>query len=422
MLSRTGVEPLPAVALAFAISAAMIAVPCPARSQTASTTDQPQGSAASAVTRLPFDSPANDLLVDDFDADGRPDIALTSHSGGYSQVFLQSAPRTFTAGPRIDAVGFHPGQLIRLPGETRRLYLMNAEGIGLLRVFEPAENGSLALVSEVAFRSPRHSSVFHWPDWGLGIAVAPYGSAEIDLIKDLQPLTGTLSGVARLPYHPGGISARALAVADLDHDGADEILFGNTLSDAVHVIRQPAIGATPSVEELWRFNAGGRAHEIVPADVDQDGDIDLLVPDATNKLELDRTDINVLLNDGTGHFKAQSIPFSPLPRSAGNMTGINATAFQIERDGYGYLVAAGYEKLVLMRVPAGWSGGSLETHSIAFKGVQAINGAVLKNIDGDGWLDLAMSRAGNQNCGVVLFGPLTKTIDTLAAEGATLDW
>ncbi len=144
------------------------------------------------------------------------------------------------------------------------------------------------------------------------------------------------------------------------------------------------------------FQPGGRAHEVIPADIDQDGDIDLLVPDATDKRELDRTDINVLVNDGSGRFTAQSIPFSPLPRSAGGMPGINATAFQVERDGYGYLVAAGYESLTLMRVPAGWSGAVAGDTQDGFQGHSGNHGRRAADIDGDGWLDLVMSRAGNQ--------------------------
>lgn len=75
-----------------------------------------------------------------------------------------------------------------------------------------------------------------------------------------------------------------------------------------------------------------------------------------------------------------------------------------------------------MRIPAGWSGAVPETQKVAFKGSQPITGAVLRDVDGDGWLDLVMSRAAGQNGGIVILGPLTKTLDTLASAGAPLDW
>ena len=431
MFSRPTFTPL--IGQACALTCALLLTGCQDDAQTPPTAGRaspaPNAQTAPApapapaqIIRIPFSAAANDLLVDDFNGDSHPDIAFTSHDAGFTQVFLQTDGVAFTAGPPVEAVGFHPGQLIRIPAEGRRLYAMNSEGASMLRVFEPTSAGGLTQIAEAELTSPRHGAVFHWPDWDLGLAITRFGTGAIDFVKNFDPLTGKMAGVGTISYTPAAASARAIVAADLNADGIDEILFTNTISNVVYVIHAPKPGVMPTNEVLWRFQPGGRAHAVIPADIDQDGDLDLLVPDATDKRELDRTDINVLVNEGGERFTAQRIEFPTRPRSAGGMPGINAAAFQVERDGYGYLVATGYESLTLMRVSAKWSGAAPETHKVNFKSNQAITGAVLRDIDGDGWLDLVMSRAAAQNSGIVIRGPLTQAFDTLASEGAPFAW
>ena len=67
------------------------------------------------VRHLSLPGGADYLLVDDFDRDGRFDLALTSHGANVSRLFLQRDGRQWQAGPLITAVGFHPGELIRVP-------------------------------------------------------------------------------------------------------------------------------------------------------------------------------------------------------------------------------------------------------------------------------------------------------------------
>ncbi|QIK38609.1 VCBS repeat-containing protein [Caldichromatium japonicum] len=371
---------------------------------------------------MPFAAPAHNLLVDDIDGDGRPDLALTSHHQNYTQVFYQRAPRQFLPGRQIDAVGFHPGELMRYPFTTdRRLYIMNAEGVNRLLVFEPDRNGDLHLIAELGAKAPRSGTFFNWPAWGKGIALTPFAESAIYLVKDFDPLSGHFGGSAELPFRPSGTYAHAVSAADIDHDGSDELFFSNTLSNVVSIIRQPPPGAEPVIEPLWSFNPGGRPEKVIPADIDQDGDIDLLIPDATDKRPLDRTDINVLLNDGQGRFALAPIQFPSRHRSAGGITGIQELDFAKDRDGYGYIAAAGYEAVVFMRIPAGWKGETPQSRSVPLQGIQAITRACLIDIDGDGWLDLAFSRTHDQISGVILWGPLWEHAKQLVDEGVKID-
>ncbi|MBK5967069.1 hypothetical protein CCR95_24120 [Thiocystis minor] len=380
-----------------------------------------QTSAASGIHALPFDAPALGLLIDDVDGDGRQDLALTSHHASYAQVFYQREPRLFTPGPTVDAVGFHPGDLLRLPTADRRFYLMNAEGANRLRVFEPTADGGFKTVSELFVPAPRTSSVFRWPDWGLGLAIGPFATSAIYLAKNFDPLTGQHAGGAELKFTPGVAHAHSIAVADIDGDGIDELFFANNIANVISMIRAPASGAAPVIEMLWRFQPGGRADAVVPFDLDQDGDLDLLIPDATDKRALDRTDINVLVNNGQGEFQLIQIPFPSRTRSEGGITGINAFDAGKDRDGMTYLLGTSHETLVLMQIPAGWTGKPPEARKIPFQGGAVVTQALLRDIDGDGWLDLGMSRAIGQNSGAILYGPLWETVGGLEAKGVMID-
>ena len=390
---------------------------------TTSESSQSSALALSIIAYLPFEATAHNLLIDDINGDGKLDLALTSHHESYTKIFYQRAPRQFEPGARIDEVGFHPGELMRYPlFEDRRLYVMNSEGVNRLRVFEPTQDNNLRLIAELGVMAPRSGAFFNWPTWGKGIAVTPFADNAIYLVKNFDPLSGQFGGSTELPFRPGGTYAHMIAAADIDADGSDELLFSNTLSNVVSIIREPQPGNEPVIEPIWQSeHAGGRAEEVIPADIDQDGDIDLLIPDATDKRLLDRTDINVLINDGTGQFEPTTIPFPSRPRSQHGMTGIQSLDFAKDQDQNGYLLAAGYEQIVLIRVPAGWKGEPLESQSVTLQGVQAITKVLLRDIDDDGWLDLAFSRTHNQRSGVILYGPLWKNTKQLAAEGAKID-
>lgn len=359
------------------------------------------------MTLLPFDSIGFDLLVDDVNGDQRADVAMTSHTASYTQIFYQGEPRTFSPGPRIDSVGFHPGDLLRLPGDDPRLYLMNAEGINRLQVYQPADDGGLRLISEMGAPAPRVATSFHWPDWGNALAIGPFASSMIILFKHFDPLTGRHGGGAELPFLPGVAFAHSIEAGDLDGNGSDELLFANTLSNDIMVVRAPAQpNQAPQIEHLWKFNPGGRVEHLFARDIDQDGDLDVIAPDATDKRPLNRTEINLLLNNGKGQFDLISLVFPCRPSAKGGMSGIQAFDAARDRDGVTYLLAAGYESLALYRVPAGWSGEQHEMRQLPFKGKTAIAKLLLRDVDGDGWLDAVMTYRHSTGSGAILYGPL----------------
>jgi hypothetical protein len=368
---------------------------------------------------IAFAGDATDVLADDFDGDGRPDLAFTAHAQNDTQVFYQRAPRRFAPGPRVEAVGFHPGELLRLPVKNRSLYLMSAEGEGRLLVMEPAPDGGLAVVANRLLGQPLSAAVFHWPGWGLGLAVAPRSKSEVVLFKGFDPLTGKDEQATELPLPHNYIQVGRIAATDLDGDGIDELVFATSLTSDVWVIHCPKkSGEPPHIELLWHDPHNGMARHVLPVDINGDGYADLLVPDETEQADTGVAVINVLLNDQRGQFQlASEIPFPSRQRSEGGMPGIRGLDFGSDKDGARYLFAAGYESFALFRFPADWAVGKPEVRTLNLQQTEGMHKVLLRDLDGDGWLDAVVARGKEQDAGLILYGPLWDNFAKLAEKG-----
>jgi hypothetical protein len=369
--------------------------------------------AATAVAGIPFTGSADHVLADDFDGDGRPDLAFTSHAASYTQVFYQRARRRFEPGPRVDAVGFHPDGLLRLPGQNRSLYLMNAEGINQLLVMAPAPSGGLAVVSSRPAAQPKSTTPFRWPGWGLSLAVAPFSNSAVTLLKDFDPLTGRAEAMV-IPLSHTYVQVGEIAAADLDGDGVDELVFATDLTNDVWVIRCPKTGEPPRIELLWHFDHGGLARYVVPVDINRDGYVDLLLPNQTGPDAGKPTVINVLLNDKSGHFRlASELPF-PVRTVSWGVRGIDIAN---DKDGALYLFGAGAESFTLYRFPVGWAGEKPDMRTLDLQNTESPDKALLRDLDGDGWLDAVVARGIEQDSGLILYGPLWDNFARLAGQG-----
>lgn len=377
-----------------------------ASAQSAGPSDGYDGASGSPVVILPFESSASDLLIDDFDDDGRPDIALVSHRANVLQIFYQESPRQFVGGRLVPEVGFHPGNLLRLPREQPPRYLLSAEAQRRLFAMTPDANGGLTVAAEMAFPYARYSLPFTWPDWPNALAVATFSPASVVLLKELDPVAGTFDreGAVRLPLKETVNPLTSLTVADLDGDQIDEILLATPATGKLWQIRYSVDGEAPAMEPLWEDPSLGPVRQLIAYDLNQDSHLDLVAPaEASMELNGKVAEISLLMNQGDGRFQRSVLPF----RAADDgIAGVRGVAADTDLDGYVYLLAAGYDQLELYRLPRQGPPERAESRQLPYTIPDSASRLELQDLDGDGWLDAVIARRIAGQGGLVIFGPL----------------
>jgi hypothetical protein len=178
----------------------------------------------------------------------------------------------------------------------------------------------------------------------------------------------------------------SLAIADLNGDGALDLLFLNAVATGVAVLEGDGRGAfgTPATVPTSKAPAA-----VVPVDFDRDGHVDLaILQDATDD------DLGVMLGNGDGTFGAlmpHPVPGVPLSLAAADFDG----------DGNPDLVAANCASKVLSVLLGDGRGGFGTPSNIPAPGVGCT--VVTGDFDGDGITDLATQATDGPTEGVRLW-------------------
>jgi hypothetical protein len=373
---------------------------------------------------LDFDASVFDILVDDVDGDGFNDLALTSHSANYTQIFYQTAPREFVASPKIDAVGFHPGDLIRLPVDDDRLFLMNAEGENALKVFRSTPEREFGVLSFLGAPAPRVATLPDWPLAGLSLAFAPFGQNQIFLVEGFQPALGSRGVAYSLPLESKLSRIDHLDHADLDNDGSEEVLFVDRFLGRLYAVPEShEEGTLPELKQLWQAADKVRVSLAVSRDVNGDAAADVLVPESA--VPSSRTDgprVFVLINDGAGNFEPMVLPYPLEPGQNGRQYGgIQSIDVACDESGRRLVLVTSTREVLLLSIPENWSGGAIPHQRLAFGHNTAIRRALLKDIDGDGILDIVLGAPSKRGQAHIIYGPLWDGFAKASAAGLTID-
>ena len=353
--------------------------------------------AADAVTIVPQPLPIEGgifaVVADDVDHDGRVDLITTNRGRETVQILYQKAPRQFEAGPAAKVLGFHADEFTRLPGPEPR-YVLSAEGQNALKILLPDGKDSLQEGASYPLDSPYAVTPFSWPDWGISLAVAPYQGETLTVLRNFQPDTAKAEAEYNLavPKHsvPGVVTA-----ADVDGDGIAELLYTTRRSRTLWRVNYPKDGKPPEPTPVWTAPVGAPRHLAV-ADLNGDGAVDILLP-----LESERR-IATLLNDGKGHF----IPGPELAVPSSSW-GPARLAIAEDRDGSLLLVADTERSLVFYRIA---KGNPFRYDTVEVPVDASLNQLMLRDMDGDGELDVVMVLADIKDSLRVLYGPLWKNL------------
>lgn len=365
---------------------------------------------------LPVNWQVFDLMAKDLNGDGLKDLVAVDHGAGVGQVVYQEKPRQFEMGPVYKGVGFHPGEMIEWPMDST-IVVLGAEGSNAIKALKPEKKSGFNQISSLEIGAPRYVRQFEWPEWGHSLAVSPYANGVVNLLLGYDPASGSVRKImdVQLAEHPPTIrAAERITPVDIDGDGIVELLFVATITNEVIALKKPAGEVEPPEVKVLTTQPGwGMANEVHALDLDGDSDFDLLVAD-----EAAPSQINVLLNDGSGHFK----PGEPI--SFPGVQGVMELRIGRERNGQIVLLAAGPGAVAVYQMPRVWNGHSeLELKDIS-RHVKWNDDVAfdmeLTDMDGDGWLDGVVGRINGMRNVWVIFGPLWDQFGKLAEEGFEL--
>jgi len=284
-------------------------------------------------------NPSQSMVLADFNADGKPDLAVAE--------FIDD-----------------------------RLSVMLGDGLGH---FSAADNAS-----RVTRSGPRSvASADFNGDGRQDLAVVNLGSGDISVwFGDDE---GSFSKAPGSPLAVG-VNPVPIVVADFDRDGRPDLAVANGLADTVSVLLNAGGGAF--VEAVGSpVHVGNGPRSLVSGDFDHDGNADLAV---ANRFV---DSISVLLGDGTGRF-------TPAPSLATDSDPRALAAADFDRDGNLDLVVANAGSGTVLAFFGRGTGRFRRAPQAQAVGRGPVSVAVA-DLDRDQNVDLIVANAGSNNVSIL---------------------
>ncbi len=246
-------------------------------------------------------SAPNAIAVGDFNADGRPDLAVANVNSNFVSVLFSNPNGTFQPAVNVPA-----GALVYfvaasdLNGDGRPDLAVSSSGsAGVLLANGPPNVGTFqSLVYYLSGTAPLSENLFDINSDGRPdlIVVSPLGSGGgVDvLLGNGPPNTGTFQSPVH--YSAGGNPSYA-AIGDFNGDGHADLAVSNQSSSNVSILLANSDG---TFQPAVNYPVNASPYGIATADFNGDGKLDLAVANFSH------ADVSILPGNGDGTFQPKS--------------------------------------------------------------------------------------------------------------------
>ena len=233
---------------------------------------------SSRIPQLNHDS--EDIGIADFDLDGDPDIIVVSEDDQTNELYLNSGDGTFSDG----------GDRIPVTGTSNSIVVFDVNNDGATDVVIGNNGQNFLLINDGS------------------------GYFKDESISRLGAYTDVTQDIT---------------LGDIDNDGDQDLLIGNEDANRILINNGNGFFEDQSSERLTYRKEPEETREVVTADIDNDGDLDLLFGNVQAFVEGALRQNRLLLNDGKGFFS--DITNENLPKDDNRCFGV--AFLDIDNDG-----------------------------------------------------------------------------------------
>lgn len=277
---------------------------------------------SSRIPQVNHDS--EDIGIADFDLDGDPDIVVVSEDDQTNELYLNNGDGTFMdGGSRIPVTGTSNSVVV---------FDINVDGAPDIMIGNNGQNKILINDGKGYFKDETTERLAVHIDVTQDLTLADVdGDGDEDVMVGNEDANRILindgkgyfkdESSDRLPYRKAPEETREVVVADIDADGDLDIFYGNVAAFVDNALRQNRLlrndgkGFFTDITATHLPTDNNRCFGVAFLDIDQDGDADIMTGNTNGARFGGNTPFSVYLNDGSGKFKDAS--GSLIPKDVG---------------------------------------------------------------------------------------------------------
>lgn len=275
-----------------------------------------EGKFTNESSRIPqINHDSEDIGVADFDLDGDPDIIIVSEDDQTNELYLNNGDGTFSdGGDRIPVTGTSNSVVV---------FDINLDGAPDVLIGNNGQNNVLINDGKGQFNDETLKRFGKFMDVTQDLTLADVDrDGDQDLLVANEDANRILindgkgffedQSSQRLPYRTTPEETREVDLADIDGDGDLDILYGNVQAFVENAERQNRLlindgkGFFIDITETHLPSDENRCFGVAFLDIDDDGDVDIMTGNTNGNRFAGMTPFSVYLNDGKGKFTATS--------------------------------------------------------------------------------------------------------------------